>query len=209
MAGGKKEMKLFISSEVISYGNSYPITIRPDYTENKTRLHISNMTNSQKCSIIEIPFVQKRGYSWTGSFSIDISKLIHNGNEYIFEKEEGIDNTQDNCIYALLYVGRMIEPGEMYISKEYKEKITVLEKFEFYVHNFLSEKFIDKMYLIKIDLSIDESIPIYLSTEKTDSLCNHITFYRTSFEMLSAKECNSLIILNKKNRECYIALSEL
>ena len=196
-------MKLFISSGI---WDSYPVTIQKDYDKNKTRLCIYNMANSQKGIFIEIPVVPKKGTSWNDSLTIKCSNLTQNENEYIFEYNENEylpKEETDNCFYALLFPRKTYEAGEVYISKKHKNNITVLEKIEFAGHDLSKRKFVDKMYFVRIDLSIDEPICVFLSKKKTEYFNDYVEFYKNPY--LQTEQGKTAIKLN----EDYIALSEL
>ena len=172
--------------------------------KNKNKLYIYR--NIQDYFSIQFPLVLKEGESWSSELIINCTKLIQHENEYIFEFDESeyfkIEET-DTYYYALLFPNKKYEPGEVYISQKYKNHVTVLEKIEFTGLDISRCRFIDKMYFVKIDLSIDEPIRCFLSSKEETYLDEYIEFYKNPYLHLAYGRTG--IKLN----EDYISLSEL
>ena len=73
-------------------------------------------------------------------------------------------------------------------------------------------EFLASIYLIKVKLDKDESIPIYYAARKTRCLTKHDVIYRSSLhknEYSVETGLTTWIMLNDKNKSDYISLSKL
>lgn len=118
---------------------------------------------------------------------------------------------QHHSMYALLR-GTDIVPDDIYIPTNMKNKVTVIQRFQFIDNEVDYGNFLSNIYLIKIKLEIGEYLPIYLTNQNSTLLQKHYVFFRGNWKNSDyhvTKELETYIILSEHNKEKYISLSHL
>lgn len=114
-------------------------------------------------------------------------------------------------VYALLRSTGVV-PDDIFIPKDKKEKVEVIRRIRFMDAEAEIGEFLANIYLIKVKLDKDESIPIYYAARKTRCLTKHDVIYRSSLHKNEYSVETGLItwiMLNDKNKSDYISLSKL
>ena len=114
-------------------------------------------------------------------------------------------------VYALLRSTGVV-PDDIFIPKDKKEKVEVIRRIRFMDTEAEIGEFLANIYLIKVKLDKDESIPIYYTARKTRCLTKHDVIYRSSLhknEYSVETGLTTWIMLNDKNKSDYISLSKL
>ena len=114
-------------------------------------------------------------------------------------------------VYALLRSTGVV-PDDIFIPKDKKEKVEVIRRIRFMDAEAEIGEFLANIYLIKVKLDKDESIPIYYAARKTRCLTKHDVIYRSSLhknEYSVETGLTTWIMLNDKNKSDYISLSKL
>ena len=191
-------MKLFISKEVFKdIGKT--VKLRP-LDLYRTQINILNVFQKEDGSKETTPF----------NFTVPVSNVVlekSKGNILIdiyglvttHKNEKNIELQKDNLIYAILYQGRM-SPAEIYIPIEAKDKIEVLYRIQ-------NKE--DIFYLICLNLTTGESLPIYLAYEADFQVEKILLFDCSDNNELDVKEFNTYFYINEKNRILYHTLSTL
>ena len=122
-------------------------------------------------------------------------------------------NTEKNNdgVYALLRSTGVV-PDDIFIPKDKKEKVEVIRRIRYLDTEAEIGEFLANIYLIKVKLEKDESIPIYYASRKTRCLTKHDVIYRSSLhknEYSVETGLTTWIMLNDKNKSEYISLSKL
>lgn len=122
-------------------------------------------------------------------------------------------NTEKNNdgVYALLRSTGVV-PDDIFIPKDKKEKVEVIRRIRYLDTEAEIGEFLANIYLIKVKLEKDESIPIYYASRKTRCLTKHDVIYRSSLhknEYSVETGLTTWIMLNDKNKSDYISLSKL
>lgn len=138
-----------------------------------------------------------------GDLFLENVKMKKNKSSYHFKKTKYHD---ERVIYALI---RSIEvvPDDVYIQRSMKDKVKVIKHIRFVDDEVDLGDFLCNVYFIRIKLDREEALPFYLTS--TDPFCleKHYIFYRLA--EYSVNNGKTYIILNDKNRNEYISLSEL
>ena len=111
-------------------------------------------------------------------------------------------------VYALLRSTGVV-PDDIFIPKDKKEKVEVIRRIRYLDTEAEIGEFLANIYLIKVKLEKDESIPIYYASRKTRCLTKHDVIYRSSLhknEYSVETGLTTWIMLNDKNN---ISLSKL
>ena len=114
-------------------------------------------------------------------------------------------------VYALLRSTGVV-PDDIFIPKDKKEKVEVIRRIRYLDTEAEIGEFLANIYLIKVKLEKDESIPIYYASRKTRCLTKHDVIYRSSLhknEYSVETGLTTWIMLNDKNKSDYISLSKL
>ena len=114
-------------------------------------------------------------------------------------------------VYALLRSTGVV-PDDIFIPKDKKEKVEVIRRIRYLDTEAEIGEFLANIYLIKVKLEKDESIPIYYASRKTRCLTKHDVIYRSSLhknEYSVETGLTTWIMLNDKNKSEYISLSKL
>lgn len=114
-------------------------------------------------------------------------------------------------VYALLRSTGVV-PDDIFIPKDKKEKVEVIRRIRFMDTEAEIGEFLANIYLVKVKLDKDESIPIYYTARKTRCLIKHDVIYRSSLhknEYSVETGLTTWIMLNDKNKNDYISLSKL
>ncbi|OKZ64345.1 MAG: hypothetical protein BHW02_06700 [Clostridium sp. 28_12] len=114
-------------------------------------------------------------------------------------------------VYALLRSTGVV-PDDIFIPKDKKEKVEVIRRIRYLDTEAEIGEFLANIYLIKVKLEKDESIPIYYAYRKTRCLTKHDVIYRSSLhknEYSVETGLTTWIMLNDKNKSDYISLSKL
>ena len=105
-----------------------------------------------------------------------------------------------------------VVPDDIFIPKDKKEKVEVIRRIRYLDTEAEIGEFLANIYLIKVKLEKDESIPIYYASRKTRCLTKHDVIYRSSLhknEYSVETGLTTWIMLNDKNKSDYISLSKL
>ena len=114
-------------------------------------------------------------------------------------------------VYALLRSTGVV-PDDIFIPKDKKEKVEVIRRIRYLDTEAEIGEFLANIYLIKVKLEKDESIPIYYASRKTRCLTKRDVIYRSSLhknEYSVETGLTTWIMLNDKNKSDYISLSKL
>ena len=114
-------------------------------------------------------------------------------------------------VYALLRSTGVV-PDDIFIPKDKKEKVEVIRRIRYLDTEAEIGEFLANIYLIKVKLEKDESIPIYYASRKTRCFTKHDVIYRSSLhknEYSVETGLTTWIMLNDKNKSDYISLSKL
>ena len=117
------------------------------------------------------------------------------------------ESTSERYMYALIR-GTVIFPDDVFIPANMKDKVKVLQRIRFIDAEPDYGSFLSNVYLIRISLRLDESIPIYLTYDNSSVLDEHYVIYRPSWsdEYYVTKKLETYIYINKNE---YISLSEV
>lgn len=176
-----------------------------------------------KCCL-SIPNYLKNGHKQK---NINFVFYIEGINEKSFEKDLLLENVSlvktsenyysinnseeilEDYIYALIR-GTNIVPDDVFIPVDMKDNVTVLQKIHFIDQEVDYGVFLSNVYLIKIKLDYNESIPIYLTYKNPKLLERHYVFYKTWYgECTVSEKLKTFIYINESNKDKYISLSEL
>lgn len=189
-------MKLFISKEVLKNIDK-KIKIRP-LDLKRTRINMLNLFQKEDGSREITPF----------NFVVPVNSVVLQKSKdnilldiyglAITHKEQKKSETQnDNVIYAMLYQGTL-EPRQIYVPVEQKDKIKVLYK----IQN-QNEWF----YIACFNLNPKDSVPVYLAYEADFWVQKVLYFECSNNNELVVNENNDYFVINNKNRILYSSLS--
>lgn len=121
--------------------------------------------------------------------------------------------TTERCIYALIRSTKEV-PDDVFIPASMKDKVEVIRRCRFIDDEVDYGDFLSNVYLIKISLNLNETLPVYLTRKDSELLTNHYVFFRV--EDYSARpnykvssKLETFIYINKNNKDEYVALSKL
>ncbi len=199
-------MKLFINSGI--YDRSCNGNVKFKTTNNGIKLIIPNWVESERRHE-KITFIipNTKGKDLTKDIFLEnliLKKRKNNTFQFTQTKERN-----DRVIYALV---RSISPvpDDIYINASTKANIKVICHMKFVDDEVNLGCFISNVYLIRINLQSDESIPIYLTSVSPFRLDSHYVFYKLKYNSIKVSGLkNTYIILKNKNRKEYISLSEI
>lgn len=191
-------MKLFISKEVLrNIGKK--VKLRP-LNLKRSQMTVLNVVQKEDGSKEITPF----------NFILPVSSLVleqSEGNVLIdvcglvvtHKDEKNVETQNDNMIYAIFYQGK-VEPSEIYVPVEQKEKIKVLYKIQNQDEWF---------YIICFELCQEDRVPIYLAYEAGFLVQKILYFECSKGNKLDVKEYNTYFTVNNKNLFLYRPLYSL
>ena len=114
----------------------------------------------------------------------------------------------ERYMYALIRNPDFL-PNDLYIPSYMKDEVKVLRRMCFFDNYGL--RCLSNVYLIKVDLSCNLSIPIYFSSNHSRLLSDHYVFYKFEGDNEShiTERLRTWIFINEYNKYQYISLSEL
>lgn len=114
----------------------------------------------------------------------------------------------DNGIYALIRSIAII-PDDLYIPTTLRDKIKVLRRIKVLDFEADMGHFLSNVYLVKIQLQTNETLPLYLTCTTPFALSEHYVFYNINRECDVTEKKDTYIILNHRNKNDFISLSDL
>lgn len=121
------------------------------------------------------------------------------------------NDANEEEMYALLRSTRAVT-DDIFIPASMKDKVTVIQRIRFVDDEADYGEYLSNVYLIKIRLNKNESLPVYMGYENPYSLDFHYVFYKTDFEKGEYKVTRLLetyIKINESNKNEYVSLSSL
>ena len=190
--------------------------------EREWNFEITSVNGKMQFSIPE--YVEKKRRHYQLYFLFDLIVSTEDLKENFFLKNVTMEkvrkdmyylakNTEKNNdgVYALLRSTGVV-PDDIFIPKDKKEKVEVIRRIRYLDTEAEIGEFLANIYLIKVKLEKDESIPIYYASRKTRCLTKHDVIYRSSLhknEYSVETGLTTWIMLNDKNKSDYISLSKL
>lgn len=203
-------MKFFINSGICARKGTYKVSFSK---EKQLVLCIPNyMEYEKKHESINFIFSDADANSKSkvkdNMLLTDISLRKCGKNTYYIEPSKGHDD--NSVIYALIR-NASIAVDDIFIPACMKDKVEVLERIRYVDEEADYGQYLSNVYLIKIKLDTQESLPIYFSSEHTTVLSEHNVIYNPSYEQGYKVYLNlqTYILLNNSNRDEYISLSNL
>ena len=205
-------MKLFINSGVcerIWEGN-----IKTKQSSGKLQLCLSipNYLEKEKRHenvdfVFNIEGISKKSFA-RDLFFENISLRKKSKNSYSINSSKKI--LEEQCMYALIRSNTVV-PDDVFIPSAMKDNVKVLRRIRFIDCEADYGNFLSNVYLIKINLGCNESIPIYLTYNNPKFLEEHYVFYKTNGhdEYQIPKKLKTFIRIDEYNKNQYISLSEL
>lgn len=126
-------------------------------------------------------------------------------NTYHF-KEENVEN--NNGIYALLRSTRVV-PDDVFIPTAMKDRVKVIRRIRFGDYEVDYGGFLSNVYLIKVKLQVDETLPVYLTDTNPHAITEQYVFSRNKHGYGITEKLETLIYVNKKNKKDFVSLSKL
>lgn len=118
-------------------------------------------------------------------------------------------NKKEECIYALIRSTRIV-PDDICIPACMRKNVEVMRRIRFLDSEVDYGDFLSNVYLIKITLKVDQSLPVFLNPYTLD---DHYVFYRQEWNGKThyqvTEKLKTYIILSSHNRKKFISLSEL
>lgn len=190
--------------------------------EREWNFEITSVNGKTKFSIPE--YVEKKRRHYQLYFLFDGIVSTEDLKENLFVKRVTMEKVKKDMyylaktteknndgVYALLRSTGVV-PDDIFIPKDKKEKVEVIRRIRFMDTEAEIGEFLANIYLIKVKLEKDESIPIYYASRKTRCLTKHDVIYRSSLhknEYSVETGLTTWIMLNDKNKSDYISLSKL
>jgi hypothetical protein len=198
-------MKLFINSGVwerlpqdyVTEGKSQLILSIPNYLEEKRRHKDNTFT-------FEIKGINRE--SFEGDLLLENISLRKTGeNSYTINRSRKRINSERH-MFALIR-STVIVPDDIVIPSIMKDKVKVIKRIRFWDFEPDYGEFLSNIYLIRINLKCDESIPIYLTCDNPSVLDRHYVIYKSSDSegYCVTEKLRTYIYFNDK----YISLSEV
>ncbi len=135
--------------------------------------------------------------------NVKLSMIDENNYKVTFSEE----NVYEYEMFALIRSDAAF-PDDIFIPLSMKSNIEVIRRFRFTDIDNDNKEFLSNVYLVKISLSDNETLPIYLSSEYPSVLDNHIVISCSCHGYKISTYMQTHIALNKKNRDEYISLSK-
>lgn len=203
-------MKFFINSGICARKGTFKLSFSktkqlvlciPNYTEHENNHQFINF-------IFPDVNVNSKSKIKDNLLLTDISLRKCGTNTYYIEPTKGHDD--NSVIYALIR-NASIAADDIFIPACMKDKVEVLERIRYVDKKADYGQYLSNVYLIKIKLDTQESLPIYFSSEDTTVLSEHNVIYNPSYEQDYKVYLNlqTYILLNDSNRDEYISLSSL
>lgn len=190
--------------------------------EREWNFEITNVNGKTQFSIPE--YVEKKRRHYQLYFLFDGIVSTEDLKENLFVKRVTMEKVKKDMyyltktteknndgVYALLRSTGVV-PDDIFIPKDKKEKVEVIRRIRFMDTEAEIGEFLANIYLVKVKLDKDESIPIYYTARKTRCLIKHDVIYRSSLhknEYSVETGLTTWIMLNDKNKSEYISLSKL
>ena len=190
--------------------------------EREWNFEITNVNGKTQFSIPE--YVEKKRRHYQLYFLFDGIVSTEDLKENLFVKRVTMEKVKKDMyylaktteknndgVYALLRSTGVV-PDDIFIPKDKKEKVEVIRRIRYLDTEAEIGEFLANIYLIKVKLEKDESIPIYYASRKTRCLTKHDVIYRSSLhknEYSVETGLTTWIMLNDKNKSEYISLSKL
>ena len=199
-------MKLFINKGICERKWNDNVKIEED---SKLKLSIPNYLETerrQEYIRFILPDIKERALE--KDFLLDnvtLEKTSKNTYHAIYSEKHG-----EPYMYALLRSTEVV-PDDVYIPASMRDRVKVLRRMRFFDDEVDYGDFLSNVYLIKIKLDLDESLPVYLTYSDSCLLKEHFVFYRLACDKKYhvTDILNTHIQLNKNNIEEYISLAHL
>lgn len=132
---------------------------------------------------------------------------LHRANQTAYRiNQKNIKN--DKGIYALVRSTETI-PDDVYIPAAMKDRVTVIRRIRFIDDEVDYGDFLSNVYLIKVKLQMNETLPVYMTYADPYAITEQYVFYRDSFEYGVTKKFETFIYVNNINKRDFISLSQL
>ena len=203
-------------------GNRMNFFINKGLFEREWNFEITSVNGKTQFSIPE--YVEKKRRHYQLYFLFDGIVSTEDLKENLFVKRVTMEKVKKDMyylaktteknndgVYALLRSTGVV-PDDIFIPKDKKEKVEVIRRIRYLDTEAEIGEFLANIYLIKVKLEKDESIPIYYASRKTRCLTKHDVIYRSSLhknEYSVETGLTTWIMLNDKNKSDYISLSKL
>lgn len=204
-------MKLFINSGIcermwndnvkVQETSSNTITLSiPNYSEEQSRQKFINFIFSNIDDINE-------GTLEDDLLLKNISLVRKGKNGYNISPAEKFSS---HHMYALLRSTAVV-PDDIYIPASMKDKVQVIRRLRFIDDEADYGNFLSNVYLLKIQLKTQESLPVFMSYNKPNCLDRHYVFYKGDYDndYYVIKNLRTYILLSKYNKDEYVSLSSL
>ncbi len=204
-------MKLFINSGVCERIWNGNVKIKQSIGKSKLSLSIPNYLEEKRRNedinfVFNIEGISKKSFEKDLLFeNISLRKTSKNSYSIDFSKK-----TSERYMYALIRSTAVV-PDDVVIPFTMKDKVTVLRRIRFIDDEVDYGSFLSNVYLIKVDLDYQESIPIYLADNDPKTLEEHYVFYKTRWckEYYVSKKLTTFVYIGEYNKNQYISLSEI
>lgn len=192
-----EKMNIFINSDVMLANEILAV----QEGERTTKLNIPKSLETREYVEITLPVTFKE-LKW-GILVTDV-KLADTEKGYNFVKTS--ENINSNECYMLISSRKTCPSGDVWVAREFKDKVEVLEKMKFYDFEVDYGTFEACIYLVKLALKNNESMAFFLThTQKSKNLERCIVI-NNSGKMFTQKEKRQN---NKEITENYISLKEI
>ena len=133
-----------------------------------------------------------------------------NKNRYNVVQSKENDKKEDNILFALLRSTKGIN-DEIFIPSKMKENVEIIQRLKVIDVEADYGAFLSNIYLIKIELEKNQSLPIFYSYTKPYALMSHDVIYRqrNNDRYSVIKGLTTYILMNDQNKKEYIPLSDM
>lgn len=173
----------------------------PNYIQGEARDEYINFIFEEEFGLVERDFCENL------TLNCRINKTSKN-TYHIYPINKG-GKQKEECIYALIRSTRIV-PDDICIPACMRKNVEVMRRINFVDGEVDYGDFLSNVYLIKIKLKVDESLPVFMNPYLLD---DHYVFYRQEWNGKTryqvTEKLKTHIILSSHNRKKFISLSEL
>lgn len=198
-------MKLFINSGVCERKWNGNVKIR-ELDNDKTELKIPNYLEKERREeyiTFILPCVPEDLEKDLTIQRISLHKK--NTKTYQIRKE---NEKNDKGIYALLRSTSVV-PDDVFIPATMKDRVTIIRRIRFVDDEVDYGQFLSNVYLIKVNLRCDETLPVYMTYRNPYAITEQYVFYRNRYSYGITKKLETFIYVNKRNSKDFMSLSQL